>query len=111
MALLAVVAPKIKVKLGGKVGVEPEDPGEAVKEQRPKRGKRKRNELKAAHEVHCIMSAFMQPEAVAMAPRACLRPLLQHDCRCLFIRRVSRVHHASPSYTLNAGQSSRFLRL
>ncbi len=64
-----MVAPKIKVKLGGKVGVEPEDPGEAVKEQRPKRGKRKRNELKAAHEVISCMPA--------------VHPLLSHVCESL----------------------------
>jgi len=46
-----VAAPKIKVKAGGKIAVEPEDPGAEVREERPKRGKRKRNELKAAHEV------------------------------------------------------------
>ena len=46
-----MAAPKIKVRAGGKIAVEPEDPGAEVKEERPKRGKRKRNELKAAHEV------------------------------------------------------------
>ena len=46
-----MAAPKIKVKVGGKIAVEPEDPGAEVREERPKRGKRKRNELKAAHEV------------------------------------------------------------
>ncbi len=47
----AVAAPKMRVRAGGKIAVEPEDPGAEVREERPKRGKRKRNELRAAHEV------------------------------------------------------------
>ena len=61
-----MAAPKIKVKVGGKVAVEPEDPGAEVREERPKRGKRKRNELKAAHEVLLARQTAAQPHGASI---------------------------------------------
>lgn len=95
-----MTAPKIKLKVGGKLAVEPEDPGAEVKEERPKRGKRKRNELKAAHEVPSAELCTVACRDVA-ALQMCSHVPGQRSMRCLGKSAIGTCAHASspPGWT------------